>query len=133
MGDDIGHECGFAMLRLLKPPQYYLDKYGTHFFGLNRMYMMLEKSRHRGQDGCGVASVTLDVPPGSQYIHCEKSIAADSIKDRSRCAPQCSPPHATRRGICRHRLGPRPSQRLSDFASAPGDASDLGYGDLSLQ
>mmetsp|Transcript_102720 Transcript_102720/g.296944 ORF Transcript_102720/g.296944 Transcript_102720/m.296944 type:complete len:1772 (-) Transcript_102720:74-5389(-) len=81
MGDDIGHECGFAMVRLLKPPQYYLDKYGTHFFGLNRMYMLMEKQRHRGQDGAGVASVTLDVPPGSQYIHCEKSIASDSIKD----------------------------------------------------
>jgi len=81
MGDDIGHECGFAMIRLLKPPQYYLDKYGTHFFGLNRMYMLMEKQRHRGQDGAGVASVTLDVPPGSQYIHCEKSIASDSIKD----------------------------------------------------
>eukprot|EP00443_Scrippsiella_acuminata_P090538 CAMPEP_0115548026 /NCGR_PEP_ID=MMETSP0271-20121206/93954_1 /TAXON_ID=71861 /ORGANISM="Scrippsiella trochoidea, Strain CCMP3099" /LENGTH=598 /DNA_ID=CAMNT_0002981485 /DNA_START=65 /DNA_END=1858 /DNA_ORIENTATION=+ len=81
MGDDIGHECGFAFLRLLKPPQYYLEKYGTQFFGLNRMYMLMEKQRNRGQDGAGVASVTLDVPPGSKYIHCEKSIAADPIKD----------------------------------------------------
>lgn len=81
MGDDIGHECGFAMLRLLKPPEYYLEKYGTHFFGLNRMHLLMEKQRNRGQDGAGVANVKLDMPPGTRYIHCEKSIAADPIGD----------------------------------------------------
>jgi len=81
MGEEIGHECGFALVRLLKPPQYYVEKYGTHFFGLNRMYMLMEKQRNRGQDGAGVASVTMDVPPGTKYIHCDKSIAADPIKD----------------------------------------------------
>jgi len=78
---EIGHECGFALLRLLKPPEYYLEKYGTLQFGLNRMYLMMEKQRNRGQDGAGVASVKLDMPPGSKYIHCEKSVAADCIKD----------------------------------------------------
>lgn len=81
MAEDIGHECGFAMLRLLKPPEYYLEKYGTHFFGLNRMHLLMEKQRNRGQDGAGVANVKLDMAPGTKYIHCEKSIAADPIGD----------------------------------------------------
>lgn len=79
--DEPHHECGFALLRLLKPLEYYEEKYGTNFFGLNRMYLMMEKQRNRGQDGCGVANVKLDVPPGTRYIHCEKSIDKDPIKD----------------------------------------------------
>ena len=75
------HECGFAILRLLKPPEFYMQKYGTCFYGLNRMYLLLEKQRNRGQDGCGVASVRLDVAPGVRYIDCERSIAKDCIKD----------------------------------------------------
>mmetsp|Transcript_56347 Transcript_56347/g.159937 ORF Transcript_56347/g.159937 Transcript_56347/m.159937 type:complete len:1764 (-) Transcript_56347:90-5381(-) len=81
MGDEPHHECGFALLRLLKPLEYYEEKYGTNFFGLNRMYLMMEKQRNRGQDGCGVANVKLDVPPGTRYISCEKSIVTDPIKD----------------------------------------------------
>lgn len=81
MGDEPHHECGFALLRLLKPFEYYEEKYGTHFFGLNRMYLMMEKQRNRGQDGCGIANVKLDVPPGIRYIHCEKSADKDPIKD----------------------------------------------------
>ena len=79
--EDIGHECGFALLRLLKPLEYYHQKYGTHFFGMNRMYLLMEKQRNRGQDGAGVATVKLDMAPGTKYLHCEKSIAADPIKD----------------------------------------------------
>ena len=78
---DIGHECGFALLRLLKPLEYYHQKYGTHFFGMNRMYLLMEKQRNRGQDGAGVATVKLDMAPGTKYLHCEKSVAADPIKD----------------------------------------------------
>jgi len=81
MSDEPHHECGFALLRLLKPPEYYEEKYGTCFFGLNRMYMLMEKQRNRGQDGCGVASVKLDVAPGTSYIHCEKSVEPDPIAD----------------------------------------------------
>lgn len=81
MSEDIGHECGFALLRLLKPPEYYVEKYGTHFYGLHRMHLLMEKQRNRGQDGAGVANVKLDVPPGSKYLNCEKSVAADPIKD----------------------------------------------------
>jgi len=79
--DEPHHECGFALLRLLKPLEYYEEKYGTSFFGLNRMYLMMEKQRNRGQDGCGLASVKLDVPPGTKYISCEKSVDKDPIKD----------------------------------------------------
>eukprot|EP00971_Amphidinium_carterae_P059544 1177536-Amphidinium_carterae.1 len=81
MGEDIGHECGFALLRLLQPPEFYLEKYGTHFFGLNRMYLLMEKQRNRGQDGAGLANVKLDVPPGTKYFSVEKSVAGDPIKD----------------------------------------------------
>lgn len=81
MAEDIGHECGFALVRLLKPADYYLDKYDTHFFGLNRMHLMMEKQRNRGQDGAGLANVKLDMPPGKKYIHCEKSVASDCIAD----------------------------------------------------
>lgn len=81
MAEEIGHECGFALLRLLKPPEYYFEKYGTHFFGLNRMHLLMEKQRNRGNDGAGVANVKLDVPPGTKYLCCEKSIASDPIMD----------------------------------------------------
>jgi amidophosphoribosyltransferase len=86
--DEIGHECGFALLRLLKPPEYYYEKYGTQFFGVNRMHLLMEKQRNRGQDGAGVANVKLDMPPGSRFIHCEKSIAADPINDLFRRVEQ---------------------------------------------
>jgi phosphoribosylamine--glycine ligase/phosphoribosylaminoimidazole synthetase len=76
---EIGHECGFAMLRLLKPLEYYLEKYGTNFYGLNRMYLLMEKQRNRGQDGAGVASLKLDVRPGCKFIDCQKSVDKDPI------------------------------------------------------
>lgn len=81
MGDEPQHECGFAMLRLLKPLEYYEEKYGTSFFGINRMHLIMEKQRNRGQDGCGVANVKLDVSPGTKYLVCEKSVDKDPIKD----------------------------------------------------
>eukprot|EP00746_Dinoflagellata_sp_MGD_P159156 gnl/MRDRNA2_/MRDRNA2_86637_c1_seq1.p1 gnl/MRDRNA2_/MRDRNA2_86637_c1~~gnl/MRDRNA2_/MRDRNA2_86637_c1_seq1.p1 ORF type:complete len:1759 (+),score=330.12 gnl/MRDRNA2_/MRDRNA2_86637_c1_seq1:114-5390(+) len=78
---EIGHECGFAMLRLLKPLDYYMEKYGTNFYGLNRMYLVMEKQRNRGQDGAGVATLKLDVRPGCRYIDCYKSVEKDCIAD----------------------------------------------------
>ena len=65
----------------MKPLDYYVSKYGTNIFGLNRMYLLMEKQRNRGQDGAGIATVKFDVLPGTKYIDCEKSIAADPIKD----------------------------------------------------
>ena len=62
----------------LSLPMLSIPRYGTHFFGLNRMHLLMEKQRNRGQDGAGVANVKLDMAPGTKYIHCEKSIAAVS-------------------------------------------------------
>lgn len=68
MSDAIKHECGIALIRLLKPLEYYKEKYGTAFYGVNKMYLMMEKQHNRGQDGAGFASVKLDTPPGQRYI-----------------------------------------------------------------
>lgn len=68
MSDSIKHECGIAFLRLKKPLQHYRDKYGTSFYGLNKLYLLMEKQHNRGQDGAGVASIKLDTPPGMRFI-----------------------------------------------------------------
>ncbi len=68
MSDALKHECGIAFIRLLKPLEYYKEKYGSAFYGVNKMYLMMEKQHNRGQDGAGFASVKLDTPPGTRYI-----------------------------------------------------------------
>ncbi|MBM3447492.1 MAG: amidophosphoribosyltransferase [Bacteroidetes bacterium] len=68
MSDAIKHECGIALLRLKKPLQFYTDKYGTSFYGLNKMYLLMEKEHNRGQDGAGLANIKLDPLPGKKYI-----------------------------------------------------------------
>ncbi len=68
MSDWIGHECGIAAVRLLKPLSYYIEKYGTPMYALNKMTLLMEKQHNRGQDGAGVASIKLDMPPGDPYI-----------------------------------------------------------------
>ena len=62
MSDNIKHECGIAMLRLRKPMEYYIEKYGTWNYGLQKIYLMMEKQHNRGQDGAGLAGIKLDVP-----------------------------------------------------------------------
>ena len=64
MSDVINHECGIAFIRLLKPLEYYREKYGSYLYGLNRLYILMEKQRNRGQDGAGVVGVKLDMAPG---------------------------------------------------------------------
>ncbi len=81
MSDAIKHECGIALVRLLKPLQYYKDKYGTCFYGLNKMYLLMEKQHNRGQDGAGLANIKLDVPPGHRYISRRRSNTSTPIKD----------------------------------------------------
>ncbi len=81
MSDSIKHECGIAMVRLLKPLQYYKDKYGTAFYGLNKMYLLMEKQHNRGQDGAGLASIKFDVAPGTRYISRVRSNADQPIQD----------------------------------------------------
>ena len=81
MSDPIKHECGIALLRLKKPLGFYLDKYGTALYGLNKMYLLMEKQHNRGQDGAGLANIKFDVPPGTRYISRKRSIKQQPIKD----------------------------------------------------
>lgn len=81
MSDALKHECGIALIRLLKPLDYYKDKYGTAFYGINKMYLMMEKQHNRGQDGAGFASIKLNVSPGERYISRVRSNAAQPIQD----------------------------------------------------
>ncbi len=81
MSDAIKHECGIAMVRLLKPYSYYIEKYGTPLYPINKMYMLMEKQHNRGQDGVGIASIKLDVPEGTRYISRYRSISDQPIAD----------------------------------------------------
>ncbi len=81
MSDAIKHECGIALVRLLKPLQYYKDKYGTSFYAINKMYLLMEKQHNRGQDGAGFASIKFDVAPGTRYISRVRSNAQQPIQD----------------------------------------------------
>mgnify|MGYP004633838683 FL=1 len=80
MSEQIKHECGIAMLRLLKPLEYYQEKYGNAW-ALNRMYLLMEKQHNRGQDGAGLANVKFDTKPGEQYINITKSNSSKPIQD----------------------------------------------------
>ena len=68
MSDSIKHECGLAVIRLLKPLDFYHKKYGTTLYGLNKLQLLLQKQRNRGQDGAGIATIKLDPKPGKRYI-----------------------------------------------------------------
>lgn len=81
MTDIIKHECGIAMIRLRKPLQYYIDKYGTPLYGVNKLYLLMEKQHNRGQDGVGVANIKIDVDPGSRYISRYRSVSERPIAD----------------------------------------------------
>lgn len=81
MSDAIKHECGIALLRLKKPLEYYKEKYGTAFYGIEKMYLLLEKQHNRGQDGAGLASIKLDVEPGERYISRIRSNQSQPIQD----------------------------------------------------
>jgi amidophosphoribosyltransferase len=81
MSDALKHECGIALVRLLKPLEYYKEKYGTAFYGIQKMYLMMEKQHNRGQDGAGFASIKLDVEAGQRYISRVRSNHAQPIQD----------------------------------------------------
>ena len=81
MSDQIKHECGIALIRLLKPLSYYQKKYGTPLYGVNKLYLLMEKQHNRGQDGAGVASIKFDVTPGSRYISRYRSNSSSAIKE----------------------------------------------------
>jgi amidophosphoribosyltransferase len=81
MSDAIKHECGIALLRLKKPLEFYLEKYGTAFYGLNKMQLLMEKQHNRGQDGAGLANIKFDMDPGDRYISRVRSIQKNPIQD----------------------------------------------------
>jgi amidophosphoribosyltransferase len=81
MSDALKHECGIALIRLKKPLEYYKEKYGTAFYGVNKMYLMMEKQHNRGQDGAGFASIKLDMEPGERYISRVRSNKQLPIQD----------------------------------------------------
>ncbi|UCD60608.1 MAG: amidophosphoribosyltransferase [Flavobacteriaceae bacterium] len=81
MSDAIKHECGISLIRLLKPLDYYKEKYGSIFYGVNKMYLMMEKQHNRGQDGAGFASIKLDMAPGERYMSRVRSVESQPIQD----------------------------------------------------
>ena len=81
MSDQIKHECGIALVRLRKPIEYYLGKYGTSIYGLQKLHLLIQKQHNRGQDGVGIAEVKFDLPPGKKYINRHRSNSDSPIKD----------------------------------------------------
>jgi amidophosphoribosyltransferase len=81
MSDAIKHECGIALLRLKKPMQFYVDKYGSALYGINKLHLLMEKQHNRGQDGAGIANIKFDMAPGERYISRVRSIAKSPIQD----------------------------------------------------
>lgn len=81
MTDKIKHECGIAMIRLLKPLDYYVKKYGTWQYGLDKLYLLMEKQHNRGQEGAGLASVKLNAAPGNEFIFRERALGSSAISE----------------------------------------------------
>ncbi|MGM0503859.1 MAG: amidophosphoribosyltransferase, partial [Bacteroidota bacterium] len=81
MSDQIKHECGIALIRLLKPLEYYQSKYGSWMYGLHKLYLLMEKQHNRGQDGAGLATLKFDLTPGKKYIHRFRSNGGSPIKE----------------------------------------------------
>lgn len=81
MSDALQHECGIALLRLKKPLSFYKEKYGSAFYGIQKMYLLMEKQHNRGQDGAGLASIKFDMNPGQRYISRLRSNHGQPIQD----------------------------------------------------
>ena len=81
MSDPVKHECGIALIRLKKPLEFYLAKYGTSFYGLNKLHLLMQKQHNRGQDGAGISCIKFDLEPGHKYIDRIRSNAESPIKD----------------------------------------------------
>jgi amidophosphoribosyltransferase len=81
MSESIKHECGIALIRLLKPLSYYQEKYGTSLYGLNKLYLLMEKQHNRGQDGAGIATIKLNVSPGNRYISRYRAMGSSAVSE----------------------------------------------------
>ena len=81
MLEEIHEDCGVALIRLLKPLDYYEKKYGTRYFGLNKLYLMMEKQHNRGQEGAGISCVKLGTEPGNEYMFRERAEGSNAITE----------------------------------------------------
>jgi amidophosphoribosyltransferase len=81
MSDAIKHECGIALIRLLKPLSFYQEKYGTSLYGVNKLYLLMEKQHNRGQDGAGIATIKFDVKPGNRYISRYRAMGSNAVAE----------------------------------------------------
>src|SRR5580698_8007102 len=81
MSDEIHEHCGIALIRLLKPLSFYKEKYGTHFYGIHKLYLLMEKQHNRGQDGAGVAGIKFDMPPGTPIVHRVRSASQNAMEE----------------------------------------------------
>ena len=79
--ETLKHECGIALVRLLKPLSYYQEKYGTSLYGLNKLYLLMEKQHNRGQEGAGLGCVKLNAKPGTEYIFRERALGTSAIQE----------------------------------------------------
>ncbi len=79
--EQLKHECGVAMIRLLKPLEYYEEKYGTWMYGFNKLYLLMEKQHNRGQEGAGLACVKLEASPGEEYMFRERALGSGAITE----------------------------------------------------
>lgn len=79
--EEIKHECGIAMVRLRKPLEYYKEKYGTYFYGFNKLYLLMEKQHNRGQEGAGLSCININSKPGNEYIFRERALGSGAIKE----------------------------------------------------
>ena len=103
MSDWIGHECGIAAIRLLKPLDYYIQKYGTPMYGINKLTLLMEKQHNRGQDGAGAAVIKLDMPPGDPYICI--SVGKNPIMEVSNRLARLCRPGTKSRSVSRRPVG----------------------------
>ena len=81
MSDPIGHHCGIAMIRLRKPLTHFVDKYETPLWGFNRLFLLMEKQHNRGQDGAGIGSMKLNMPPGESFLFRERSTSTNALSE----------------------------------------------------
>src|SRR5690554_1300422 len=81
MTDQVKHECGIAVIRLLKPLEYYYNKYGTWQYGLDKLYLLMEKQHNRGQEGAGLGAVKLEAAPGNEFIFRERALGSSAIPE----------------------------------------------------
>lgn len=79
--EQLKHECGVAMIRLLKPLEYYKKKYGTYLYGMNKLYLLMEKQHNRGQEGAGAGVIKMNAPAGHEYVFRERALGSNAIQE----------------------------------------------------